>query len=292
MEEKPDFKTDHTHHDPAFCLALSLFRSVPKGKRQKLFLDMDYETTEATFHFESRHVLGVTEMRVMQGLIALASNNGPNGGRTVVGPEMLSKSGLEHNQTMELTNDGFDKDFITVASSFPKLAKEIGYANSSFNSGCQKKHLRTALERLWTVTVLVVYKDGSRRREGYHILSKYQSTSDGKFSVAINMRMAESIIGSRKFSRQEMAEIRALKTDPARFIHQRLCGWIDPGKDGRINIDTLCEYVWPKQALNINTIRARKRAIRKALGELTDLGWTVDEFVKGNFKILRRGLDN
>jgi hypothetical protein len=291
MEEKTVFKTDHARHDSAFCLAPGLFYSVPKGQRRELFLDVVYETTEATFHFGSRQALGVTEMRVMQGLIALAPISGLNGERTVIGPETLSQSGIEHRQTMELTNDGLNKDVIAVTTTFYELAKEIGYADTSFHSGCQTKILRTALERLWNVAVLVVYKDGSRR-EGYHILSKYQSTPDGKFTVAINPRIAESIIGARKFSRLEMAEIRAFKTDPARFIHQRLCGWIDPGKDGRINIDTLCEYVWPEQAININTIKKRKGAIRKALGELTDLGWTVDEYAKGKFKISRRGLGN
>ncbi|WP_373873395.1 replication protein C, IncQ-type, partial [Aeromonas caviae] len=31
-------------------------------------------------------------------------------------------------------------------------------------------------------------------------------------------------------------------------MHQRLCGWIDPGKSGRVELDTLCGYAWPSKA--------------------------------------------
>ena len=52
-------------------------------------------------------------------------------------------------------------------------------------------------------------------------------------------------MGKRPHSRIDMSEVRALQTDPARIIHQRLCGWIDPGKSGRVELDTICGYVWP-----------------------------------------------
>jgi hypothetical protein len=289
MSEKIVFRTDHLRHSSAFCLANGLFRSVPKGKRKDMFLDAEYETTEAIYHFESRHALGVTEMRVMQGLIALAPICGKQGNRMVVGPETTSDMGLAHRQTLELIDNGLKMDALVVETSFYQLAKEIGYSDTSFNSGQQVKILRTALERLWSVTVLVVYKNGSLR-EGYHILSKYRSTPDNKFTVAINPHIAECVIGTRKYSRIEMSEIRALKTDSARFIHQRLCGWINPGKDGRVQIDTLCGYVWPEQALNIKTIQKRKRTVRGALEELTKLGWTVNEYAKEKFTIIRRGI--
>lgn len=55
-----------------------------------------------------------------------------------------------------------------------------------------------------------------------------------------------------------MAEVRVLQTDPARLMHQRLCGWIDPGKSGRVELDTLCGYVWPDEA----NAEAMKNAVR------------------------------
>jgi hypothetical protein len=34
-----------------------------------------------------------------------------------------------------------------------------------------------------------------------------------------------------------------------------LCGWIDSGKAGRVELDTLCGYVWPDETTNPNTLK-------------------------------------
>jgi hypothetical protein len=264
---------------------------MPKGRLESMFLDVEYETTEASFHFTSRYALGVKEMRVIQGIVAISPICGEQGHRTAVGPETISEMGLAHRQSLELTDNGLKKDALMVKTTFYELAKEIGYSDNSFDSGKQVKIIRTALERLRTVSVLIVYKD-SGLREGYNLISEYRSTPDGKFTVVINPHIAECVIGTRKYTRIEMKEIRSLKTDPARLIHQRLCGWIDSGKNGRVQIDTLCGYVWPQQALNIKTIQWRKKAIRRALEELTGLGWMVNEYAREKFIITRREIPN
>ena len=48
-------------------------------------------------------------------------------------------------------------------------------------------------------------------------------------------------------------------------MHQRLCGWIDPGKSG-VELDTLCGYVWPDEA-NAEAMKTPS-ICRKALAEL------------------------
>jgi hypothetical protein len=83
-----------------------------------------------------------------------------------------------------------------------------------------------------------------------------------------------------------MAEVRALQTDPARLIHQRLCGWIDPGKAGRAELDTLCGYVWPDEA-NAEAMKKRRQKARKALAELDAVGWKVNEYAEGKWEIGR-----
>ncbi|WP_434057944.1 replication protein C, IncQ-type [Acinetobacter pseudolwoffii] len=59
-------------------------------------------------------------------------------------------------------------------------------------------------------------------------------------------------------------EVRALDSETARLLHQRLCGWIDPGKTGKASIDTLCGYVWPSEASG-STMRKRRQRVREAL---------------------------
>ena len=84
-----------------------------------------------------------------------------------------------------------------------------------------------------------------------------------------------------------MDEVRALKSDTARLIHQRLCGWIDPGKSGRVELDTLCDYVWVITSDNPNTTKTRRQAARKALEEFSGMGWSITEYNKGKFEIGR-----
>ena len=291
MEQNSNtFKTDHARVEQAFCSAPGLFMSLPKRLPKGTALDVTYETTEASFNFFGRP-LGVTELRVFQGVIALAPLRNENNKVLRLTDAPRSEMGKEHLKTLRAEDQDKTRDTLIVKSSFYELAKEIGYADTCFDGGAQIKAIKKSLETIWSVTVLVRDKrDGSD--EGVHILSRYQATKDGKFTVAINPRLAEAVLGNRRFSRIEMNEIRALKSDPARFIHQRLCGFIDPGKSHRLTLETLCGYVWADQALNINLIKYRKRAVKKALAELESLGWSVDEYVKEKYQIARRGVPN
>ncbi|MBV6288865.1 replication protein C, IncQ-type, partial [Pseudomonas aegrilactucae] len=87
---------------------------------------------------------------------------------------------------------------------------------------------------------------------------------------------ARAVMGGQHI-RIDMAEVRSLQTDPARLLHQRLCGWVDSGKSGRIALDTLCGYVWPEEVINVNAIKKRRQTARKALGELAAVGWKLCE---------------
>lgn len=93
-------------------------------------------------------------------------------------------------------------------------------------------------------------------------------------------------MGGGQHVRISMDEVRALDSEAARLLHQRLCGWIDPGKTGKASIDTLCGYVWPSEASG-STMRKRRQRVREALPELVALGWTVTEFAAGKYDITR-----
>ncbi|MGY4070077.1 replication protein C, IncQ-type, partial [Aeromonas caviae] len=90
----------------------------------------------------------------------------------------------------------------------------------------------------------------------------------------------------RPHARIDMNEVRSLKSDPARLIHQRLCGWIDPGKSGRASLDTLCNYIWPDPAI-ADAMRKRQQIARRAVGELFTIGWLVTEYRKDMWEIRR-----
>ncbi len=133
-----------------------------------------------------------------------------------------------------------------------------------------------------------IIAQNGRKRQGFRLLSEYASDEqDGKLYVALNPLIARAVMGGGQHVRISMDEVRALQTDPARLMHQRLCGWIDPGKSGRVELDTLCGYVWPGQATNPNTLKTRRQAARRALPELAALGWAVSEYAKNKFEIGR-----
>ena len=280
----------HARHDAAHCLAPGLFRSLKRGERKKLKLDVTYTFGEDRIEFSGPEPLGTDDMRVLQGLVAMAATSGESGRGILLKPDTQSPEGEQLRLFLDLRWDAAEQDSMIAKGSYRQLAKELGYAT---DSGGSFKTIRESIERLWKVSVIV---QRAGKRQGFRILSEYASDEDtGKLFVALNPRLADAIVGTRPHTRIELSEVRALETDPARLMHQRLCGWIDPGKSGRVAIDSLCGYVWPDAPYQWSTEERKKSSlrrqhhmkIRQALEELTALGWTANEYVKGKFEIGR-----
>ena len=212
----------------------------------------------------------------------MAAISGESGRGIVLRNETESEVGLQLRHLLNLKWDAVEKDAMVAKGSFRQLARELGYAD---DGGSQFKTIRDSIERLWAVSVIV---ERNGQRQGFRILSDYVSDErEGKLFVCLNPRLAEAVMGERPHTRLDMTEIRTLQTDPARLIHQRLSGWIDAGKAGRVELDTLCSYVWPDETSNPNTMKKRRQTARKALAELATVSWTVNEYAKGKWKIRR-----
>lgn len=265
----------HARHDRAHCLAPGLFRSLKRGDRKRLKLHVAYEYGDKRrIEFKGPEPLGVDDLRILQGLVAMA---GPSG--LILSPEPKTEKGKQLRLVLEPKWEAVKQDALVVKGSYRTLAREIGYANIE-----NSKPIRDCIERLWTVSIIV---QTGNERQGFHLLSAYTSNeADGKLYVALNPLMASAILGTAPHARINMDEVRVLKSDPARLIHQRLCAWIDPGKSGRAEIDTLCEYVWVEQCTQ-STMRTRRSMIRKAMKELMDIGWTVTEYATKKYDIKR-----
>jgi hypothetical protein len=241
-----------------------------------------YTYGKDSIRFWGPEPLGADDLRVLQGLVAMAATSGKDGRCIILSQEPKTDAGRQLRLLLELKWDALEKNALVAKGSFGQLAREIGYSD---DGGSRFKAIRESIERLWAVSV-IVERDG--RRQGFRILSDYASDEqECKIFVALNPRLAEAVMGERPHTRIDMAEVRALRTDPARLMHQRLCGWIDPGKSGRVDIDTLCGYIWPDQSSNPNTLKTRRQVARKALAELAPLGWTVHEYAAGKWEIGR-----
>jgi len=265
----------HVRHDPAHCLAPGLFRSLPKGGRKTQKLDLTYHFGKnESIRFIGFEPLGADDMRFLQGIVAFA---GPNGLMLTTQPE--TETGRQLRLFLEPRFDAIEQDALIVRESLPRLLAEIGLTDGGENIDA----LKASLLRMSNVTVLVTQ---GKKQAAFHLMSHAFNGDDGRLWIALNPRIAESVLGRRSFTRICMTEIRGLKTDPARLMHQRLCGWIDPGKSGRVEMDTLCGYVWPEPT-NPEAMKKRRQTARRALGELAAVGWTVSEYAHGKWGLKR-----
>lgn len=268
----------HARHDPAHCLAPGLFLSLKRGDRKKLKLDVVYQLSEdETIEFSGPEPLGVDDMRILQGLVAMA---GPVG--IVLSDDPKTETGKQLRLFLEPRWESVNENALVVKGSLRNLAKEIGYAD--IDGGKTFRDIRASIERLWKVSIIA--RQGAKRK-GYRLLSEYASDeTEGKLFVALNPRLTQAIMGERQHSRIDMQEVRALKTDPARLIHQRLSAWVDRGKKRRATIETLMAYAWPNTCGPSGT-RDRKARIRKTLQEIEAVGWTINEYAAGKYEITR-----
>ncbi len=270
------FDLTHARHDPAHCLAPGLFRSLKRGERKRSKLDVTYTFGEGeSMRFVGFEPLGADDMRLLQGIVALG---GPNG--ILLTPEPTTETGQQLRLFLEPRFEAIEQDGLVVRESLTKLLSETGMTDSGDNI----KTLKASLLRMSNVTILVTK---GQRQAAFHLMSHAFDEADGRLWVALNPRIAEAILGRRPYAWIDMAEVRALQTDPARLMHQRLCGWINPGKAGRVELDTLCGYVWRDEVTNVNAIKKRRQTARKALAELAAIGWTVSEYTKGKWEIRR-----
>jgi hypothetical protein len=117
---------------------------------------------------------------------------------------------------------------------------------------------------------------------------------DGAFTVALAPLLASAVLGQsagvRQYVHIDLAEVRRLRSAPARLIHQRLCAWIDHGRSGKATGNTLAGYLWPTDPATGSALRMRRQVVRKALVEIQGLGWVVTEYEPEKFKIRRPAL--
>lgn len=262
-------------HEPVHCLCPGLFSSVKKGERKKL--DIRYQHGTTTIEFRGADQLGVDDLRVLQGLISLAGRVAT--GQSVVTRTPKTETGAMLRKNLEIKGEAINQDAIAVRCSWKNLADEIGFAWG----GSRMKALRRCVERMYIITIFVETED--RKRSSYRLLSSY-SSDQSSLCIVLNPAIATAITGGR-YVKIDMNEVKALKSDPARLIHQRLCAYIDPSNAKNINFDTLSGYVYGEGAVNENLAKFRRKMITKALGELKLIGWHVMEANAGTFRVRR-----
>lgn len=273
----------HARHDRAHVLAPGLWRSLGPGDRRRLKLDVTYRFGPGEqIEFKGFEPLGADDMRVMQGLVALAGRHG-------LRLEDEEKASQEGRQLMlalfEPAEDSIrgariKPTSLIVQDSLRRLAREIGMDEG----GKTLSQIRRSIERLFATTVFI---QNGKTRTATRLLSKYASNDAGDLYVALNPRITSAVLGRSPHARIDLTETRALSTDHGRLIHQRLSGWIDPGKSGEASLVTLEGYVWPDEAPTDRASRARATKVRKAIVEIENIGWRVESTRRDCWRFIR-----
>ena len=253
-------------HERGHVLTPGLFRCLGPRDRKEQKLDVTWDYGDGwSVQFVGPWPLGPEDLRVLQGLVAMA---GPRG--------LLLRDSTEHEAGRQMWLDldprwdAAKTDAMVVKGSLRELARAVGF---SAGGGGALRVIRDSIERLYAITVFVRHpQEGSG---GFRLLSDYAQKGGGVW-VALNPLLAVALTGGRHV-RIEMEEVRQLKSNPGRLIHQRLCGWINPGGTGTVNLDTLVRYAWPDRAPSRRSVAYRRGAARRALRELEGLGWRVEE---------------
>jgi hypothetical protein len=159
-----------------------------------------------------------------------------------------------------------DCSFVVVDATYYQLAREIGLDT---DSGDTYDKIRRSIERLWKVSI-IAEMDGVR--QGYRLLSSYRSSNEKTIQVALNPRITAAVLGKSEgtgsHTRLLLSEIRTIRHDATRIIHQYLCALIPQGQSSEIKDETLCRRVWPNAYGPKQSFR-----LKSATAELEALGW-------------------
>ncbi|MBN8726421.1 MAG: hypothetical protein J0H15_01790 [Xanthomonadales bacterium] len=138
---------------------------TPERKTAKL--DVVYVIGDGRrIEFSGPEPLGADDLRVLQGLVALA---GPRGKMLPTTPK--TAGGVELRERLEPRWDAVAENAIAYSGSYRRLAHEIGVADS----GRHLELIRDSIERLWKVSIIA---QSGGRRQGYHLLSTYAGNTE------------------------------------------------------------------------------------------------------------------
>jgi hypothetical protein len=268
-------------HDPAHCLAPGLFQSFKRGDRKKLKLDITYDFNEDTsLRFRGYEPLGADDLRLLQGILALAGTTKA----TIPLSQPESKTAKQLVLFLEPKDHALHEHAVALRTTIQRLMVEIGYKT---DGGEARKDVIESLDRLSNVTMRVVQ---NTKAGSIHLLSYFLDEKTGDLIVAANHRLTQAIMGNHAYTHIDMREVRALSSDAARILHQRLCAIVSPGRQKSFTLNTLISYVWPHPVAG-GTLRRRRYILRAAISEIEKTGgWLFALTNSGTYQVSRRSI--
>jgi hypothetical protein len=235
-------------------------------------LDVMYHLGDATLRLSAVHRPRPVDLMVLVVLVALA---GPAG--------RASDDGDRDRQLVAALALSAVDGVLIVETRVARVLHEMGLEDG----GSGRAQLRESLARLAGLTV--IGRRGSREAS-MHLLSYAVDDVSGALSVALSPRLTAAILGPRHI-RLMLSELRPIR-EHARLLYVRICGWVDPGRTRAVRLSVLMGYLWPDPPTRQWEVRDRRRIVRRAMRELSQLyGWRVEADARGvQYRIARPGI--
>ena len=277
---------------PAVALADGLFRALPNGKREigPPVVLARQTSGGRDYVFESPVQLAADDLRILQGVFILASKPSANVELDVRAPVTDTGARLAASLSFK------------AASGEPDLAKYVTFSLSSLGAasgysgdgGGTRTQVGEALERLSGVVVRTFLDEmevSCSRLLAFTDLEPGDERGPRENSALALCPSLSTVVvtGTRglRHCRMVFSECVGLgKSGCARIVHQRLCGFVDPGKSHKVRLRSLVGYAYAPTKV-ANTLRRRLADTRDAMDALALLpGWTVShDGVEGESRI-------
>jgi hypothetical protein len=277
------YRYTHAKHDPAQCTVPGLFQPLKKGARKGRNHSVSHKYGDVTMQIRCFEPLGADDLRVLQGLLAIGS---PIGEPKVLTAE-FSDGNIEHREirkNLQLSETCLHLETLVVQGSCYQLAREIGMRT---DGAANFRRIRDSLRRLCGVSIIAKYADG--KEHSYNLIGGYGSDAQKReIHVVLNPRLTSAILGKRidatgGHTRIEMDEVRRIKGDATRILHQYLCAIVSPGVSKEFLASTLRAHVWlqipkpqkhkPEYSKWMERVKKQHQRIRQSMEELNTIGW-------------------
>jgi hypothetical protein len=273
MKNKTALLLTHVRHDRETCLTPGLF-STFKRNVERPKLNVTYAHGDRAVQFLGPDRLGGDDLRILQFLQARAA---PYDRRGSFAEDPKSLVGQRLAKALDCHGAPASQRKAVIHTTFREIALETGV---KWGGGKTAKATLTSLKRMAAITVFLRVGDVEEAPDNSRMLAFFANHATGKIDVALSPGLAAAALGqTRQYVRIEMSEVRALKTDAARIIHQRLCAWVNPGAKKHVTVETLAGYLYPDPAPKLTASAHAKRIARvlHAMDEIAALGWRVTE---------------
>ena len=272
--------TEYAKHDPSHCLAPNLFRSLKRGDRKKLKLDITYQYSETeSVRFVGFEPLDPGDMKILQAVVALSGKSE----KLLALSNPKTELGQNLAKLLDPKDDAIFEKSRVAETTLYELLGEIGLAAG----GRQREVAMASLLRLSNVTVSARNKN---RQWSCQMMGYSFNKDTNRLTVALNPRITDAILGQRGTTYVNMHEVRIIKSDPASILHQRLSAVVNAGKVRMLKLETMMGYVWAADCeISAVAIQKRRLVIKKCMVEIAKTGnWKFEDMGDCLFKVSRK----